>query len=98
MEKKKKRKKEKKKERKKKHSEMFVRLNFQDGFWVVHLPFVCMVKLKFYAQFPVDYYYYYYLLIRFFPSALANGLSLEFEWQQVSLSLQDSCQYFGRSQ
>ena len=25
----------------------------------------------------------------FFPSALADGLSLEFEWQQVSSSLQD---------
>ena len=36
------------------------------------------------------YYYYYYLLIRVFTSALADGLSLEFEWQQVSSSFQDS--------
>ena len=36
--------------------------------------------------------------LEFFPSALANGLSLEFEWQQVFLSLQDSSQYSGRSQ
>ena len=34
----------------------------------------------------------------FFISVLADCLSLEFEWQQFSLSLQDSFQYFGRSQ
>ena len=34
----------------------------------------------------------------FFTSALADGLSLEFEWQQVSSSLQDSSQYSGRFQ
>ena len=32
----------------------------------------------------------------FFTSALADGLSLEFEWQQVFSSLQDSSQYSGR--
>ena len=31
-------------------------------------------------------------------SALADGLSLEFEWQQVSSSRQDSSQYSGRPQ
>ena len=34
----------------------------------------------------------------FFTSALADGLSLEFEWQQVSSSLEDSLQDSGRSQ
>ena len=34
----------------------------------------------------------------FFTSALADGFSLEFEWQQVSPGLQDSSQHFGRSQ
>ena len=34
----------------------------------------------------------------FFTSALADGLSLESEWQQVFSSLQDSSQYSGRSQ
>ena len=34
----------------------------------------------------------------FFTSANADVFSLEFELQQVSLSLQDSSQYFGRSQ
>ena len=36
--------------------------------------------------------------MRGFTSALADGLSLVFEWQQVSSSLQDSSQYSGRSQ
>ena len=33
----------------------------------------------------------------FFTSALTYGFQLKFEWQQVSSSLQDSSQYFGRS-
>ena len=36
--------------------------------------------------------------IEFFISALADGLSLGFEWQQVSSSLQETFQYSGRSQ
>ena len=36
--------------------------------------------------------------LEFFISALADGLSLESEWQQVSSSLQDSSQYSGRFQ
>ena len=36
--------------------------------------------------------------LEFFTSALANGFSLEFEWQQVSSSLLDSSQYCGSSQ
>ena len=35
--------------------------------------------------------------LEFFPSALASGLSLEFEWQQVSSSLEDSFQYSSHS-
>ena len=34
----------------------------------------------------------------FFTRALADGLSMESEWQQVSLSLQDSSHYSSRSQ
>ena len=34
----------------------------------------------------------------FFTSLLADSFSREFEWQQVSSSLQDSSQYSGRSQ
>ena len=34
----------------------------------------------------------------FLTSVLADGYSREFEWQQVSSSLQDSSQYSGRSQ
>ena len=44
------------------------------------------------------YYYYYLLLFEFSTPALADGFSLEFEWQQVSSSLQDLSQYSGRSQ
>ena len=36
--------------------------------------------------------------LAFFTSVLADGLSLEFKWQQVSSSLQDFSQYSGRSQ
>ena len=36
--------------------------------------------------------------IEFFTSALADGLSLEFEGQQVSSNLQDFAQYSGRPQ
>ena len=36
--------------------------------------------------------------LEFFTSVLADGFSLEFEWQQVSSSVQDSSQDFGRSQ
>ena len=34
----------------------------------------------------------------FFTSVLADGFSLESEWQEISSSLQDSSQYSGRSQ
>ena len=37
------------------------------------------------------------LLWKFFTPALADGPSLEFEWQQVFSSLQDSSQYSGWS-
>ena len=36
--------------------------------------------------------------LEFFTSALADGLSQEFKWQQVSSNLQDYSQYSGRSQ
>ena len=36
--------------------------------------------------------------LEFFTKAFDDGLSLEFEWQQVSPSLQDSSQYSGHSQ
>ena len=50
---------------------------------------------------PVNYYYYYYYYyytpLEFFTSALTDGFTLDFEWQQVSSSLQDSSQDAGRS-
>ena len=41
--------------------------------------------------------YYYFAPWEFFTWALADGLSLKFEWQQDSSSLQDSSQYSVRS-
>ena len=37
------------------------------------------------------------LFWEFFTPALADGFSLEFEWQQVSSSINNSTQYSGRS-
>ena len=39
-----------------------------------------------------------YYLLEFFPSAYADGLSLEIEWKQVSSSLQESSPYSSRFQ
>ena len=53
-----------------------------------------------------DYYYYYYYyynnnntttFCEFFTTMLADSLSLESEWQQVSSSFLDSSQYSGWS-
>ena len=81
-------------------------LILQDRCWVVHIPFLRMVKFNFLAQFPVDniahpvksIIIFIFYRLEFFSSALADGLSLEFERQQVSSSLQDYTQYSGRSQ
>ena len=40
----------------------------------------------------------YYLLFELFTSVLADGLSMKFEWKQVSSILQDSSQYYCRYQ
>ena len=42
--------------------------------------------------------YDYFTLCKFFIPALADGLSLESEWQQVSSGLQDSSEHFSPSQ
>ena len=38
--------------------EKFVRLFLQERFWVMHIPFVRMVKCQFFARFPVDHLAY----------------------------------------
>ena len=43
-------------------------------------------------------HYHIFFFWEFFTPALIDGFSLESEWKQVSLSLQDSSQYSGRSQ
>ena len=65
-------------------------------------PQVC-INFSIPLQGRVTYYhiiniFFFFTPIEFFTLALANGFSLEFEWQQVSSSLQDSSQYSGRSQ
>ena len=49
--------------------EEFVHLILQDKFWVVHVPFVRMVKFQYYFITPLE----------FFTSTLHDGFSLEFE-------------------
>ena len=44
------------------------------------------------------HYWFINTPLEFFTSVSADGLSLEFEWQQVFPSHQDSCQYSSRSQ
>ena len=55
-------------------------ISFSQTFWVVQIPFVCMVKFKLLAQFPVDHLlrpvmlciYYYYSLIRTFHISISQ--------------------------
>ena len=42
--------------------------------------------------------HYYITPCEFFTTTLADGLSLESEWQQISSGLQDSSQYYDRPQ
>ena len=61
------------------------------------------MALKFSANFVARWIHHLFIIIiihslEFFTSILADGFSLEFEWQQVSSSLQDSSQYSGSFQ
>ena len=56
-----------------------------------------MYTVKNYVCFPHNYCYCCYTHCEFFIPALAVGLSLEFEWQQVFLGPQISSDCFGRS-
>ena len=49
-----------------------------DRFWVVHITFVRMVKFQFVRI--VNFIIIIIIIIEFFTPALADGLSLEFEW------------------
>ena len=59
--------------------ENFVRLIFQDGFRVLHIPFVLMDKLKFLAQFPVDHLIHP-VVSRFILLALTYCIHLSWDW------------------
>ncbi len=63
----------------------FMGVIFWDICWVVHKPFVGMVKFKFPAHFPVDQLIIIIIIIiithslELFTAALADGFSLESE-------------------
>ena len=61
------------------------------------VPIICIKnsRLKLYLLIMIVIVIY---SLEFFTSALIDGLSQEFEWEQVSLSLQDSSQYSDRPQ
>ena len=65
-------------------------------------PAVDMLSLDFHGFLGKVYDFMWYFIIiyslEFFPSTLADGFSLESEWQQVSSSYQDTSQYSDRSQ
>ena len=60
-----------------------------------HITYTCYSSK--YYKFLFDIVIIIYSL-ELFTSALADGLSLKFEWQQVSSSLLDFSRYSGRSQ
>ena len=67
---------------------------------MVSLLLSCSAVISSLWQNPVYYYYYYYWYnysLRVFQISIILW-SMEFEWQQVSSSLQDSTKYSGRSQ
>ena len=59
---------------------------------------ISLLKFPFLSHVQVIIIIIIIILVEFFTSTLADGISLEFEWQQVSSSLQDSSQYSDRSQ
>ena len=82
-------------------SQRILCLILQNGFWFVHISFRGVLKFQFLARLPVDQLLHPVISFthwEFFISVLTNGFSLEFEWQQVSSSLQDSSQNSGPSQ
>ena len=56
--------------------------------------FICFIMITFFSCLLLSSF----TPLEFFTSVLADGFSLEFEWQQVSSSLQDLSQYSGRPQ
>ena len=54
-------------------------------------------NLSFFLSFFLSFLLSFVLFWEFFTRVLADSFSMEFEWQQVSSSLQDSSQYSDRS-
>ena len=69
----------------------------------LHLGVVAIEKRAFWSPSTKGRQLYLLIIIiiipwEFFPSVLVDGLSLEFEWQQVSSSILDTSQYSGKCQ
>ena len=82
----------------------FINIFFLSFFLFFKFVFPSIYLSMYLSKFPTSFLLWshdFYLLftpLEFFKSVLADGFSLEFEWQQVSSSLQDSSQYSGRPQ
>ena len=69
--------------------------------WITFLTQLCLILYSLCTNLLhslIMWCYSYFAPWEFFASALADGLSLELEWQKVSSNLQDTSQYSGRSQ
>ena len=67
-------------------------------YFICHSFFSSLARSKYLFLFSFSFVIIIIIYSEFFTSALADGLSLEVKWQQVSSSLQDSFQYSGHSQ
>ena len=72
----------------------FFSLSFNFILWSTGTAKSTILHIMFYYYY---HYHYYYTPLEFFTTALTDGFTLEFEWQQVSTSLQDSSQDSGPS-
>ena len=76
-------------------SEYWKKNLFYNSRWIISLSLQCIHLYSFCSNSVLSlslYYYYHYIIsLRVF----ADGFLLEFEWQQVSLRLQDTSQYSG---
>ena len=72
-----------------------MRVIFQDRCWVVHIPFVGMVKFKFLAHFPVDHLAHpIIIIIMLFPSFTHQYYQMVFHWSN-NTSLLNSRTFLG---
>ena len=76
--------------------QMLVRLILQEWFWVVHVPFVNMVKLKLLARFPVDHHPIYFttwVIVLFLSNSHAKIRDLSAKIQATQVYVFLGCRY-----